>query len=942
MLRLRRYRVFVICAFVVLFLLYHVSRNSKWDGVQPTVYDKVDRPHFKPKYAQDKNADTNDIHAGGESQRPPSSEHQHEPVEQAPPKNEQEIKIPQLKSVSEVKGGYGLPKGVATAAPTTSKAATKAQATADSIPAIQLPDRVDESKDQDAPIRVWKPPKKVENLNTAAAAIHWKKPKEWFPVPKESIIPLPTGSPKPMPAVQHKFKEETQAQKEKREARLAKVRTEAVRAWSGYKQFAWTHDELTPVTKHAKDPFCGWAATLVDSLDTLWIMGLKDEFDDAIEAVKKIDFTTTPYRSDIPIFETIIRYLGGFLGAYDVTGGHNGKYRVLLDKALELADVLMSVFDTPNRMPILYYNWQPEFNENPKRASTRVSVAEIGSMGMEFTRLAQLTGENKYYDAIARITNALEELQNRKGGTALPGIFPQDLDASGCNTSAKANASLREKSSAAQTQIKDVRDESDEPEGYTASRYDSLLDSEPSTSVSKRELGSAVEERSDDATDAVSELQERNTLSERAPVSANGLPAGWDCVPQGLVSGGWGMDSYSMGGSQDSAYEYFPKLYALLGGLEPKYRTMHEKTVAAVKKYLLFRPMAKGDPDILFSAKASSSDNTDTDLRYDWEITHLTCFLGGMFGLGGKLFSSDEDIEIGKKLTDGCVWAYDVTPTGIMPEFAMALPCKKADDCTWNQTAWYAHLDPEMEWRKTQLEEYDAKKAKWQKEVERLKAEEARRQKVENAAKSEKPAAQHDHDHHSKRGLAEESDTDSSIEEKVAQLESDLDLNSEGGHKSRNNDFTQKPVGEIIYPQEPLKPLTHEEFVQQRIKTEQLVPGFASINDRRYILRPEAIESVWYMYRITGDPIWQEKGWRMFEAIIKATQTEVGHSAIDSVTTEENPLPTDSMESFWLAETLKYFYLLYTTPDVISLDDWVFNTEAHPFRRPTADDATDR
>jgi mannosyl-oligosaccharide alpha-1,2-mannosidase len=42
----------------------------------------------------------------------------------------------------------------------------------------------------------------------------------------------------------------------------------------------------------------------------------------------------------------------------------------------------------------------------------------------------------------------------------------------------------------------------------------------------------------------------------------------------------------------------------------------------------------------------------------------------------------------------------------------------------------------------------------------------------------------------------------------------------------------------------------------------------------------------------------------------------------------------DKMESFWTAETLKYFYLIFSTPDMISLDDWVFNTEAHPFRRP--------
>jgi mannosyl-oligosaccharide alpha-1,2-mannosidase len=88
------------------------------------------------------------------------------------------------------------------------------------------------------------------------------------------------------------------------------------------------------------------------------------------------------------------------------------------------------------------------------------------------------------------------------------------------------------------------------------------------------------------------------------------------------------------------------------------------------------------------------------------------------------------------------------------------------------------------------------------------------------------------------------------------------------------------------------------------------------------------------MYRITGDPIWQEKGWAMFEAVIKWTSTEVGHSAIDSVDAPGGPIKTDSMESFWLAETLKYFYLLFTTPDVISLDEWVLNTEAHPFKRP--------
>jgi mannosyl-oligosaccharide alpha-1,2-mannosidase len=85
------------------------------------------------------------------------------------------------------------------------------------------------------------------------------------------------------------------------------------------------------------------------------------------------------------------------------------------------------------------------------------------------------------------------------------------------------------------------------------------------------------------------------------------------------------------------------------------------------------------------------------------------------------------------------------------------------------------------------------------------------------------------------------------------------------------------------------------------------------------------------MYRITGDEAYLEHGWRMFEAIIRATRSEFGHAAVVSVTTSK-PVQIDSMESFWLSESLKYFYLLFETPDVLSLDDWVLNTEAHPFK----------
>jgi mannosyl-oligosaccharide alpha-1,2-mannosidase len=76
------------------------------------------------------------------------------------------------------------------------------------------------------------------------------------------------------------------------------------------------------------------------------------------------------------------------------------------------------------------------------------------------------------------------------------------------------------------------------------------------------------------------------------------------------------------------------------------------------------------------------------------------------------------------------------------------------------------------------------------------------------------------------------------------------------------------------------------------------------------------------MYRITGDLYWADSGWDMFKNIIAHTKTDIAHSAIDNVMFAI-PVKVDEMESFWLAETLKYFYLLYSEPNVVNLDEYV-------------------
>ncbi|RYP46438.1 hypothetical protein DL768_007350 [Monosporascus sp. mg162] len=1019
MLRLRRYRYFVLTAAIVLFLLYRVSQNSDpWDSLSgklsstkppnsntgyTTTFDesetieKIKNPTYgnhgaSGSYKTDEDADT-----GAEREL-------------------NKIKIPELKGDDDVSDSVS---GGDNRRPLTKPTTEDEDEEKDDEDEDDADDADDVTPPKTTPAPVIDiPDRKVnydnkggfddEHTVATTTVIHWEKVPEHFPIPTESIIPLPTGKPEKIPTIQYQFKQESAEAREKRLARLRMVEAEARRAWAGYKKYAWMHDELSPVSKKFRDPFCGWAATLVDSLDTLWIMGMKDEFEDAVKAVGDIDFTTSS-RSEIPVFETTIRYLGGLIAAYDVSGGKAGGYTVLLDKAVELAEILMGVFDTPNRMPVLYYNWKPAFASLPKRASTGAGLAEMGTLSMEFTRLAQLTKNDKYYDAVARITDALYDWQKR--GTSIPGIFPDRVDASGCNKTAEAELASQRAAELAESQevldgpsgsrpIRPFGDKTDISSSYQGPRNEQAPNSDSDQGGSESGGLRPLKRRSD----AGEEKRVSSINEARSPGQA-------ECVPQGLTAGHYGQEAYSMGGAQDSAYEYFPKQYLLLGGLEPKYRAMHLKVVEAVKKSLLFRPMVPGDRDMLFSAKITTRGNFPDDAVTDFEVAHLTCFLGGMFGLGGKIFDQPMDVEIGKKLADGCVWAYESTPSGIMPEGASAVPCESVNNCHWNETIWWRALDPLADTRDAQLADYNARKE----ELEAIKTQQEKRKKLAAEAKNRVAVGTGGEDESSKEHIAgsgdagwgdkvtDEDDESYSVDGSTSKLRegkitgrSVPETNDEDVQESRSTaieqalhsdgrvekrlpppppeknadrlklggppapddtstptkttnpkdaldmdeantverDADQIPLQVEPIIDDPARPQSHKEYVLGRIETERIPPGFSNVLFPNYILRPEAIESVWYMYRITGDTTWQDKGWKMFEAIIRNTQTEAGHSAIDNVMTP-NPSKTNEMESFWIAETLKYFYLLYSAPDVMSLDEWVINTEAHFFKRPT-------
>jgi len=101
--------------------------------------------------------------------------------------------------------------------------------------------------------------------------------------------------------------------------------------------------------------------------------------------------------------------------------------------------------------------------------------------------------------------------------------------------------------------------------------------------------------------------------------------------------------------------------------------------------------------------------------------------------------------------------------------------------------------------------------------------------------------------------------------------------------------------------------------------------------DAHNLLRPETVESLFVMSRVTGDPIYREWGYEIFRNFEKHTRVASGgYSSLHSVL-QNPPSMRDKMESFFLGETLKYLYLLFgEDTSVVPLDKYTFNTEAHP------------
>ncbi|RBQ65197.1 hypothetical protein VDGD_06072 [Verticillium dahliae] len=270
-------------------------------------------------------------------------------------------------------------------------------------------------------------PKQFVQVTTrpTTSSYNWAKHPQKYLTREGKMSRLPTGKPLALPKVQHDF--EAERSRDLKRARHLSVfsspqnfeRQQAIKnafkkTWTSYKRHAWGYDELKPISLDGVDKFNGWGATIVDSLDILWMMGMYDEFNDAVEFVAALDWNNST-QLHCNLFETNIRYLGGLIAAFDLS-----QERVLLEKAIELGDMLYAAFDTPDRFPPFIFSFE-NLRAGRIIPDAFQSAAAIGSLSLEFTRLAQLTSDNKYFDAIDRIKRAFAGIQN---STLLPGLWP--------------------------------------------------------------------------------------------------------------------------------------------------------------------------------------------------------------------------------------------------------------------------------------------------------------------------------------------------------------------------------------------------------------------------------------------------------------------------------------------------------------------------------------
>ncbi|KAI0354739.1 glycoside hydrolase [Trametes cingulata] len=191
-------------------------------------------------------------------------------------------------------------------------------------------------------------------------------------------------------------------------------------AWLAYERDAMGDDEYHPISRKGSNltEAGGIGYTVIDSIDTMLIMGLHEEYARARDWVAtKMSFDRD---AEFNTFETTIRVLGGLLSAYTLT-----KDKLYLEKAKDLADRILPAFDTPHGLPLSHINLAQRKGYASPDNKGLVSTAEVSTLQLEFRYLSYLTENDTYWDVVEKV---METIKGSSLSSGLASIFmnPED------------------------------------------------------------------------------------------------------------------------------------------------------------------------------------------------------------------------------------------------------------------------------------------------------------------------------------------------------------------------------------------------------------------------------------------------------------------------------------------------------------------------------------
>lgn len=699
--------------------------------------------------------------------------------------------------------------------------------------------------------------------------------------------------------------------------RRAAVAASVRHAWRGYRDHAWPADELAPVTRRG----IAWldvGLTIVDALDTLLMVGLDDE---AREARDWLASPAMRFDADrnANVFESTIRVLGGLVAAHNLGGDTESGH--LLAKALDLAEKLVPAFKTKTGIPIMDVNFRTGDPHQPKWTQ-KSSLSEAGTLVLEWEALEE---------ALRRAENFTENFE--------------ETGRDGIETNGEGNEDSE-----------DVNEGSEECHEEVEYEYGFCPDGGglmefPVARAKDDDGNEIVPEKPALTSSNLAALRGRRYAREIADGARRAFNAVKHAVFEphhdGLVPSQVSCETaqfdrrsaITLGARGDSYYEYLLKHW-IHSGRPAGGEAAYLQAMDGVLMHLLHRSSGEGEVFGGYARREPEAPPASAESQFDAGSM-------GFEGYSGEKTLAGEAAEA----IAGALGAPAPSPS---PPQSPSPDKVVPEGSRRSRKRWY-----DRDW--------DA--------VSSLLPERLTRQPRARAAKADGllyvaerqggvfGEVTHKQDHlacflpgvlalgHGE-GLGRRwGGGDAKREAAAAKALNRLGLDANTTHldvarelaRTCVQTYARMPTGlapEIAHFLVPgvrggnVAAAKNKNSKNARLRFISYGDVLVKGSDAHNLLRPETIESLWALWRVTGEEEWRDAGWEMWRAWERHARVDSGgYASVDNVTQAPDSAikRIDKMESFWLGETLKYMYLLFSDdPSLLPAECFVFNTEAHP------------